>query len=109
MMSTPTQPHVTSAHQKDNTPESGLPETHRETPSKAPQTAAPAPDAGARESAEKVESYTIRPGDTLLAIAARRYGNAREWRRITKANYGLYPRRLRGGPVIALPGAISSQ
>jgi nucleoid-associated protein YgaU len=30
--------------------------------------------------------YRVQPGDTLMAIAAREYGSAHDWRRIFEAN-----------------------
>jgi nucleoid-associated protein YgaU len=49
------------------------------------------------------KSYKIVAGDTLRTIAARVYGRAGLWDRISKANPGLDPRHLRVGRVIKLP------
>jgi LysM repeat protein len=54
-------------------------------------------------------SYAIVAGDSLGGIAARLYGDARQWGKIIKANPGLNPRRLRIGQVIKLPVALSSR
>lgn len=51
--------------------------------------------------------YTVGPGDSLSRIAARLYGDARQWHSIMKANPGLNPRRLRIGQVVKLPSGIS--
>jgi len=53
------------------------------------------------------ERYTIAAGDSLRGIAARLYGDARQWRSIMKTNPGLHPRRLRIGQVIRLPRSLS--
>lgn len=50
------------------------------------------------------KSYTIAAGDSLQGIAARIYGDARQWRSLMKANPGLDPRRLRIGQMLKLPG-----
>lgn len=65
----------------------------------------------ARPSAETsppalTESYTIVAGNSLRGIAARLYGDARQWRSIAKANPGLDLRRLRPGKVIKLPRPV---
>jgi uncharacterized protein len=56
-----------------------------------------------------VAAYTIAAGDSLSRIAARLYGNERQWRAIAKANPGLNPRRLRAGQIIQLPRPVSSR
>ena len=47
-------------------------------------------------------SYTVRPGDTLAAIAARAYGNAADWPAVWQANRRQVPdpadRRGPAGP-----------
>lgn len=103
MMSMPRTPHRAAVQQHSVlSSEAGVSnDTHK------PQSLAKAPEAaegvpGAQE-APKAETYTIRAGDTLSAIAVRRYGSARQWRKITRANPGLDPRRLRVGQVIKLP------
>lgn len=78
-------------------------------------------DAGAERSAQHVGSaspahaaplatapiltstYTIRRNDTLMAIAAHRYGDASQWRVIARENPEADPRRLRVGQEIKLP------
>jgi LysM repeat protein len=79
-------------------------------------TLAQAPKVTANESAKSsaetsppasAESYTIVTGDSLRRIATRLYGDARQWRRIMKANPGVHPRHLRIGQVIKLPMVLS--
>ena len=53
--------------------------------------------------------YVIRPGDTLIGIAARLYRDPRMWPRIAAANPGLNPRRLPVGHAISLPEPFSPQ
>ena len=53
--------------------------------------------------------YLIRPGDTLIGIAARLYRDPQLWRRIAEANPGLDPRRLPVGRSISLPDPVSAQ
>lgn len=48
-------------------------------------------------------TYTIRHGDTLMAIAAQCYGDASQWTVIAQANPDADPRRLRVGQEIKLP------
>jgi hypothetical protein len=55
------------------------------------------------------DAYTVAPGDTLSGIASKRYGDARLWRSIEKANRGLDPRRLPIGRTLKLPPATSSR
>jgi LysM repeat protein len=110
MMSMPTQPHVAAApqHYAPSSKPGGSDDTNKpETLTKTPETAAAEPVAAERGTSE-TENYTIRAGDSLRKIAARNYGSARQWHRITKANPGLDPRRLRVGQVIKLPGPFSS-
>ena len=49
--------------------------------------------------------YRVEPGDTLLAIAEREYGNAHDWRRIFEANASSIsnPLALRPGQKIKIP------
>lgn len=51
------------------------------------------------------ESYTVRKGDTLAAIARRHYGRAREWRRLADFNRDVLasPDRLKPGMVLKIP------
>lgn len=109
MMSIPHSAHVATMHQHPySTSEPSPDDTNKpKSLSKAPETATAEPNAGAQE-AKEAESYAIKAGDTLSEIAARSYGSARRWHRITKANPGLDPRRLRVGQVIKLPGPFSS-
>lgn len=74
--------------------------------------AAPAPKIVGRESAKSsaetspsapADTYTIVAGDSLRSLAARLYGDERQWRSIVTANPGLDPRRLHVGQVINLP------
>lgn len=54
-------------------------------------------------SADVAKRYTIRPGDTLMSIAAELYGDVALWRVIADANAIDDPRRLTGGRVLAIP------
>ena len=84
--------------------ESGL-QTLAQTPSVvANEPARPAAETSPPASAD---SYTIVAGNSLRRIAARLYGDARQWRSIMKANPGLHPRQLRIGQMIKLPMALS--
>ena len=74
-----------------------------ETPARTPEVAAKPPVETPR--AASAETYTIIAGDSLVRIAARLYGDARQWPSIMKANPGLHPRQLRAGQVIRLPRA----
>lgn len=53
----------------------------------------------------KRKTYTVRPGDTLSKIAARRdvYGDASQWPRIAKANRIRDPKNLKVGRVLKIP------
>ena len=53
--------------------------------------------------APPTHTYIIQPGDTLMAIAARFYGDASRWSAIAEANPEADPRRLRVGQEIKLP------
>jgi nucleoid-associated protein YgaU len=53
-------------------------------------------------------TYTIKPGDTLSAIAIRLYNDERRWVDIAQANPTVDPIRLRVGQVLRLPGASGS-
>jgi 5'-nucleotidase len=48
-------------------------------------------------------SYTVKKGDTLYNIAKQRYGDGKQWTRITDANPGLDPTKLRVGQTINIP------
>jgi LysM repeat protein len=80
-------------------------------PVQRPESAAnePARPSAPASSPAPARSYTVAAGDTLRRIAARLYGDARQWRDIIKANPGLHPRLLRVGQVIKLPTALSPQ
>jgi ACR3 family arsenite transporter len=74
--------------------------------------AAPAPKVVGKESAKSsaetspsapADTYIIVAGDSLRSLAARLYGDERQWRSIVTANPGLDPRRLHVGQVINLP------
>jgi len=70
----------------------------------APPAAPAAPPEAADASAPAAEqTYTVRSGDTLGAIAKRLYGDERRWRDIATANEGLKPKKLRPGQTINLP------
>jgi peptidoglycan endopeptidase LytF len=47
--------------------------------------------------------HTVREGDTLSAIAERRFGNAQLWNVIAEANPGIDPHRLRLGQKLRIP------
>ena len=47
--------------------------------------------------------YTVRKGDTLYSIARTRYGDGKQWHRITEANPGLRPESLKVGQTITIP------
>ena len=74
-----------------------------ETPARTPEVAAKPPVETPRAASAK--TYTIIAGNSLVRIAARLYGDARQWPSIMKANPGLHPRQLRAGQVIRLPRA----
>lgn len=48
-------------------------------------------------------SYTVKKGDTLYSIARNRYGDGKQWQRITAANPGLRPESLKVGQTITVP------
>ena len=56
-----------------------------------------------RESADKTKRRVVVGGDSLWALAAREYGDAREWRRIADANDLDDPRAIQPGDWLALP------
>jgi nucleoid-associated protein YgaU len=49
------------------------------------------------------QTYAVRRGDTLRAIAKRRYGDEKRWRDIAAVNPSLNPKKLRQGQNINLP------
>jgi nucleoid-associated protein YgaU len=72
------------------------------TPSPARRLAAPAP---ATREAAAPRVHTVRSGETLSAIALRRYGNAAEWRVIFNSNRSRLrrPSDLRAGMRLVIP------
>ena len=56
-----------------------------------------------RESADKTKRRVVVGRDSLWALAAREYGDAREWRRIAEANDLDDPREIQPGDWLALP------
>jgi|GEM_PF-3872952 len=59
----------------------------------------------------QAQTYTVRSGDTLSAIAARLLGNKSEWSSLYETNraiIGSNPNRLTVGMVLRLPGAASA-
>jgi nucleoid-associated protein YgaU len=52
------------------------------------------------------QTYTVRRGDTLRAIAKRLYGDEKRWRDIAAANPALNRKKLRQGQIINLPPNI---
>ena len=70
--------------------------------SAAPDPALNAPSPAAIPAASS-NSYTIKKGDTLWAIAASHYGDGKKWHEIADANPGLSPSSLRVGQTITLP------
>ncbi|MBM3641534.1 MAG: LysM peptidoglycan-binding domain-containing protein, partial [Alphaproteobacteria bacterium] len=52
-----------------------------------------------------VQTYTVRRGDTLRAIAKRLYGDEKRWREIAAVNPSLNPKKLRQGQNINLPAS----
>lgn len=67
----------------------------------APQTAA----AGAGAASQQ-RTYTVKPGDSLSAIAQKFYGNANEYNRIFEANRDKLsdPNRIQPGQELVIPG-----
>jgi nucleoid-associated protein YgaU len=47
--------------------------------------------------------YVVKAGDTLYRIAAKHYGEGKEWKKILAANAGISPTHLRVGQVLILP------
>ena len=48
-------------------------------------------------------NYTVKRGDTLYGIARSRYGDGKQWTKITQANPGLKPETLKVGQTFTLP------
>lgn len=51
----------------------------------------------------KPRKYVIKKGDTLRKLAARFYGEPKEWKRIARANKIKHPNRLKVGRRITIP------
>jgi len=49
------------------------------------------------------DSYKVKKGDTLFAIAKAQYGDGKKWERIVAANPGLTPGTLRAGQTLTIP------
>jgi LysM repeat protein len=58
---------------------------------------------GELNSADVAKRYTVRPGDTLINIAAEVYGDTALWRTIAEANGIQNPRSLEPGRVLEIP------
>lgn len=58
---------------------------------------------GELHSADVDKRWVVRPGDTLILIAAKVYGNQALWRRIADANGIENPRLLSPGQALAIP------
>ncbi len=69
-------------------------------PVSAPPAAAPTPVTGPLP---ETRTYTVRPGDTLGAIARAMYGNAAKYPLIADANRITDPRRIWVGQVLTIP------
>lgn len=54
-------------------------------------------------SSDVAKSYVVRPGDTLMGIAAACFGDGSQWRRIAEENAIEDPRALVPGRVLAIP------
>jgi len=68
------------------------------TPAAAPESPRSAPSAAVR-------TYEVKPGDTLMNIAGRVYGNPHNWQRILDANKNILPNpgALRTGMTLVIP------
>jgi len=86
----------------------------KETPAPAPKPAAPKPapkpaapkPAPSKAAAPKATLYTVRPGDSLSAIAGRFYNNSALWSKIYSANrakIGGNPNLIYAGTVLTIP------
>jgi tetratricopeptide (TPR) repeat protein len=65
----------------------------------------PGEDAKEDESADEKQSYVVQPGDTLMRISTRFYGDGTKWKKIQKANRGQIgpDGRVRAGQNIVIP------
>ena len=61
--------------------------------------------AAARHTASATRTYTVRPGDTLSAIAQRFYGNPADWPYLYRVNSGVIsnPNEIYVGEVLKIP------
>jgi hypothetical protein len=59
--------------------------------------------ASEQHSPDVAKKYVVRPGDTLMGIAAALYGDTSPWRRIADANRLENPRRLTPGQTLVIP------
>lgn len=57
----------------------------------------------AKASVASGDSYKVKKGDTLYAIAKAQYGDGKKWERIAAANPGLTPGTLRAGQTLTIP------
>lgn len=77
---------------------------HTPTPASAAHKAVPAAPAPAPTA--KRRTYTVKPGDSLSAIAGRELGNEARWRELYAMNKGVvgsHPDLIRPGMVLTLP------
>lgn len=56
-----------------------------------------------RNSADKTKRRVLTADDSLWAMAAREYGDVREWRRIARKNRIVNPRLVEAGTILVLP------
>lgn len=55
------------------------------------------------------KAYVVREGDTLSKIAARFYGQGRDWSEIAKRNPDVDPNRLQVGQKLMIPLATEKK
>ncbi|GAA2616305.1 MULTISPECIES: LysM peptidoglycan-binding domain-containing protein [Streptomyces] len=80
---------------------------HTPTPHSAAHKAVPAAPMPKPAPAAKKRTYTVKPGDSLSAIARQELGNEARWRELYAMNKGVVgpsPDLLRPGTVLTLPG-----
>ncbi|MFG2990778.1 LysM peptidoglycan-binding domain-containing protein [Streptomyces sp. NPDC048257] len=80
---------------------------HTPTPHSAAHKAVPAAPMSRPGAAAAKRTYTVRPGDSLAAIARRELGNEARWRELYALNEGVVgsnPDLVRPGTVLTLPG-----
>ncbi|MBT2478738.1 LysM peptidoglycan-binding domain-containing protein [Streptomyces sp. ISL-94] len=94
-----------AAMPKPGEPASAAPgAAHTPTPASAAHKAVPAAPKPAATA--KRRTYTVRPGDSLSAIARRELGNEGRWRELYAINQGVigsHPDLIRPGMVLTLP------